>query len=175
MAIEVYSEQNIQIKKPTISYGLQIADLVKNCPPLDLNSTYHYFIQSHYFSETCAIAVNEDDKVLGYVSGFINPKDHKTLFIWQVAISECSRGKSLATKLIHFILRHHDIEFIETTITQDNKASQSLFKKISKDLETEITEVSFLDKSKHFSNQHDSEYLFRIGPLKIPKEKNENI
>ena len=72
-------------------------------------------------------------------------------------------------------MSHHDIKFIETTITQDNRASQSLFKKISKDLETEITEALFLDKSKHFSNQHDSEYLFRIGPLNIPKEKNENI
>ena len=130
MAIEVYSDSNIQIKNPSPDYGFQIAELVKNSPPLDLNSTYHYFIQSHYFAETCAIAVNQADKVIGYVSGFNDPRNSKTLFIWQVAISKEARGSGLASKLIHFILhKHPHVQFIETTITKDNTASISLFKK----------------------------------------------
>src|SRR6056300_676400 len=161
MAIEVYSKQNIQIKNPDSDYGYQISELIKNSPPLDLNSTYLYFIQSHYFNKTCAIAVNEVDKVIGFVSGFQDPRKKDTLFIWQVAISKDARGNGIASKLIHFI---------ETTITKDNTSSISLFNKISQELNTNIIEEPFLDKTKHFLNQHDSENLFRIGPFKISKE-----
>ena len=171
MAIEVYSKQNIQIKNPDSDYGYQISELIKNSPPLDLNSTYLYFIQSHYFNKTCAIAVNEIDRVIGFVSGFQDPRKKDTLFIWQVAISKDARGNRLASKLIHFILQEHPhMQFIETTITKDNTSSISLFNKISQELNTNIIEEPFLDKSKHFLNQHDSENLFRIGPFKILKE-----
>ena len=150
---------------------MEIENLVRNSPPLDLNSTYHYFIQSHYFNETCAIAINEIDQVVGFVSGFQDPKKSDTLFIWQVAISKDARGNGVASKLIHFILQDHPhIQFIETTITKDNASSISLFNKISRELNTNIIEEPFLDKSKHFLNQHDSENLFRIGPFKISKE-----
>ena len=171
MAIEVYSKQNIQIKNPDSDYGYQISELIKNSPPLDLNSTYLYFIQSHYFNKTCAIAVNEVDRVIGFVSGFQDPRKKDTLFIWQVAISKDARGNGLASKLIHFILQEHPhMQFIETTITKDNTSSISLFNKISQELNTNIIEEPFLDKTKHFLNQHDSENLFRIGPFKILKE-----
>jgi L-2,4-diaminobutyric acid acetyltransferase len=171
MAIEVYSKQNIQIKSPDSDYGFQISELIKNSPPLDLNSTYLYFIQSHYFNKTCAIAVNEIDRVIGFVSGFQDPRKKDTLFIWQVAISKDARGNGLASKLIHFILQEHPhMQFIETTITKDNISSISLFNKISQELNTNIIEKPFLDKTKHFLNQHDSENLFRIGPFKILKE-----
>ena len=171
MAIEVYSKQNIQIKNPDSDYGYQISELIKNSPPLDLNSTYLYFIQSHYFNKTCAIAVNEIDRVIGFVSGFQDPRKKDTLFIWQVAISKDARGHGLASKLIHFILQEHPhMQFIETTITKDNTSSISLFNKISQELNTNIIEEPFLDKTKHFLNQHDSENLFRIGPFKILKE-----
>lgn len=171
MAIEVCSKQNIQIKNPDSDYGYQISELIKNSPPLDLNSTYLYFIQSHYFNKTCAIAVNEIDRVIGFVSGFQDPRKKDTLFIWQVAISKDARGNGLASKLIHFILQEHPhMQFIETTITKDNTSSISLFNKISQELNTNIIEEPFLDKTKHFLNQHDSENLFRIGPFKILKE-----
>ncbi len=171
MAIEVYSKQNIQIKNPDSDYGYQISELIKNSPPLDLNSTYLYFIQSHYFNKTCAIAVNEIDRVIGFVSGFQDPRKKDTLFIWQVAISKDARGNGLASKLIYFILQElPHMQFIETTITKDNTSSISLFNKISQELNTNIIEEPFLDKTKHFLNQHDSENLFRIGPFKILKE-----
>jgi L-2,4-diaminobutyric acid acetyltransferase len=105
------------------------------------------------------------------VSGFQDPRKKDTLFIWQVAISKDARGNGLASKLIHFILQEHPhMQFIETTITKDNTSSISLFNKISQELNTNIIEEPFLDKTKHFLNQHDSENLFRIGPFKILKE-----
>jgi len=88
MTIEVYSKKNtaIKITHPNKKNGLAIARLVERCPPLDLNSTYHYFIQSHYFSKTSAVAF-DNNEVIAFASGFILPENNNSLFIWQVAIT----------------------------------------------------------------------------------------
>ena len=176
MAIEVYDKKKLLISTPSKKYGLKVHELINRCKPLDLNSSYLYFIQSHYFTKTCAIATYANE-VVGFVSGFISPVNSKTLFIWQVAIDPDYRGKGLAQKLIHFILQQNNtIEFIETTVTQSNESSLKLFHKLSQALNTEIKKEDFLDQKIHFLNQHDSEYLFRIGPFLLKKEKiNENF
>ena len=58
MTIEVYSKKNKEIKitSPSKKDGSAVVKLIERCPPLDLNSTSHYLIQSHYFSKTCSIA-----------------------------------------------------------------------------------------------------------------------
>jgi L-2,4-diaminobutyric acid acetyltransferase len=170
MAIEVYDEKKLFISTPSKKTGLEIHELINRSKPLDLNSSYLYFIQSHYFSKTCAIATYAKE-VVGFVSGFISPLNHNTLFIWQVAIDQDFRGRGLALKLIQFILQQNNaIEFIETTVTQSNESSLRLFNKLSETLNTQIKREIFLDQQQHFLNQHDSEYLFRIGPFKLQKE-----
>jgi len=167
MAIEVYSKKRISVSTPTKNSGYAIYKLIERCQPLDLNSPYLYFIQSHYFQKTCAVATCSND-VIGFVSGFISPLSHNTLFIWQVAIDQDFRGRGLALKLIQFILQQNNaIEFIETTVTESNESSLRLFYKLSKTLNTQIKKEIFLDQQQHFLNQHDSEYLFRIGPFKL--------
>ena len=44
MTIEVYSKKDnkIKITFPTKKNGSAVARLIERCPPLDLNSTYHY-------------------------------------------------------------------------------------------------------------------------------------
>ena len=170
MAIEVYSEKRISVSTPTKNSGYAIYKLIERCQPLDLNSPYLYFIQSHYFQKTCAIATCSND-VIGFVSGFMDPLKENTLFVWQVAIDEPFRGRGLAQTLINYILQQNlNTEFIETSITEDNLASQKLFNKLSKHLNTVITQEKFLDQQTHFLKQHESEYLFRIGPFTLPKE-----
>ena len=170
MTIEVYNEKKISVSSPTKNSGYAIYKLIERCQPLDLNSSYLYFIQSHYFQKTCAIATCSND-VIGFVSGFMDPLKENTLFVWQVAIDEPFRGHGLAQTLINYILQQNlNTEFIETSITEDNLASQKLFSKLSKHLNTVITQEKFLDQQTHFLKQHESEYLFRIGPFTLPKE-----
>ena len=101
MTIEVYSKNNnaIKITSPSKKDGYEVSNLVARCPPLDLNSTYHYLIQSHYFNKTCSIAF-DNKKVVAFASGFINPSKNNSLFIWQVAIDENYRSKGLGVELI---------------------------------------------------------------------------
>ena len=168
MIVEVYSKKNNEIKItfPTKKNGSAVARLIERCPPLDLNSTYHYLIQSHYFNRTCSVAF-EGEKVVAFVSGFIKPVNENCLFIWQVAIDESYRGKSLGIELIEFLLdQNKDVNIIETTITKNNIASRRMFQKIVKKYETTMSEETLFDKKEDFSSEHDSEMLITIGPFK---------
>jgi len=176
MIIEVYSKisKEIKITSPTKKNGVAITKLVERCPPLDLNSTYHYLIQSHYFSSSCSIAF-DNDKLIAFVSGFINPSKNNVLFIWQVAIDEDCRGKGLGIELIEFRLKQHkNINSIETTITKKNTASRRMFQKFCDKYKTRLSELILFDKEQDFSNECDSEILLKIGPLNKGR-KNEDI
>jgi L-2,4-diaminobutyric acid acetyltransferase len=168
MSIEVYSKKNsaIKITHPRKEDGISVAELIKRCPPLDLNSTYHYLIQSHYFSKTCSIAF-DNKKVVAFVSGFINSSKNNSLFIWQVAIDENYRGKELGIELIEFILNQNkNLDSIETTVTKNNISSRRMFQKICEKYKSRISELILFDKEKDFANKHDSEMLIKIGPFK---------
>ena len=168
MTIEVHSKKDSKIKItfPTKENGSAIAKLVQCCPPLDLNSTYHYLIQSHYFNQTCSVAF-EGEKVIAFVSGFIKPTNKNCLFIWQVAINEDYRGKGLGIELIEFLLdQNKNISIIETTITKNNIASRRMFQKIVEKYQARMSEEILFDKYEEFSNEHDSEILVTISPIK---------
>jgi len=176
MIVEVYSKKNNEIKItfPTKKDGYAIAKLIERCPPLDLNSTYHYLIQSHYFSKSCSVAF-DSNKVIAFVSGFINPSKNNALFVWQVATDEDYRGKGLGIELIEFILKQNkNIDSIETTVTETNLASRRMFQKFCGKYQIKLSERTLFDKEQDFSNEHDSEILLKIGPL-TKKEKDENI
>ena len=51
---------------------------------------------------------------------------------------------------------------------------EELIEAIVEKYEARMSEETLFDKEEDFSNEHDSEILFTIGPIKI-KVKNENI
>lgn len=57
------------------------------------------------------------------------------------------------------------VKSVETTITEDNKASWALFKKLDAMNGNSGQVSTFLDEEAHFKGKHDTEYLYRI-PLK---------
>ena len=176
MTIEVYSKKDnkIKITFPTKKNGSAVAKLIQRCPPLDLNSTYHYLIQSYYFNRTCSVAF-DGEKIVAFVSGFIKPTNKNCLFIWQVAIDEDYRGKGLGIDLIEFLLNQNkEFNTIETTITKNNMASRRMFQKFCDKYKTRLSELILFDKEQDFSNECDSEILLKIGPLNKGR-KNEDI
>ncbi|MFB5598283.1 MAG: diaminobutyrate acetyltransferase, partial [Nitrosopumilaceae archaeon] len=58
---------DVEISKPLLDDGKKIFELVKNSPPLDVNSEYAYLLLCHHFSDTCAVA-KKDSKVIGFLS-----------------------------------------------------------------------------------------------------------
>lgn len=164
-------EEKWVFRTPNKKDGDDVHRLIALCPPLDVNSSYCNFLQSLHFSQTCVIAHCNND-IAGFISGYRKPQHPNELFIWQVAVSPKHRGKGLAFHMLQEILMRdalRDIEVVETTITDDNKGSWSLFKKLEKAHGAQGEVSTFLDEEKHFKGKHDTEYLYRI-PLASHKD-----
>lgn len=162
------TDNSTSFSKPTALDGDDIFNLIAQCPPLDVNSSYCNFLQSTHFNQTCLIA-RCGHKISGFVSAYLKPDEPSTLFVWQVAVSPESRGEGLAYRMIQSLLSREalksSVKRIETTITRDNKASWALFKKLDSHNNHQGCITTFLDKTTHFKGKHDTEYLYRI-PLK---------
>lgn len=162
----------LTIRAPLPEDGIKVHRLVKQCPPLDVNSVYCNLLQCDHFSAT-SVAAEQDGELRGFISGYKIPdqkSNGQTLFIWQVAVSSEARGMGLASKMLNHILNRDacdDVSYIETTITESNRASWALFESLSKKLNAELNHSVKYDREKHFDGEHDSEMLVRIGPFEI--------
>ena len=161
---------NIIIRKPELTDGQLIYDLIKISKPLDLNSLYSYLLITAHFNHTSVVAEKDQD-IIGYVSGYQHPHENDTLFIWQVAVNPDMRGRGLATQMLQNILQREElkeIKYIEATITPSNKKSRKLFQRYAEQLKTEYKESPFLDKKLFSESDHEEEKLIRIGPISTP-------
>lgn len=146
---------------------MAVFSLISSCPPLDTNSSYCNLLQCSHFANT-SVAAEKSGSLVGFISGYIIPDRPDTLFIWQVAVSDQARGLGLASRMLEHILnrsRSTSIQYLETTITQENDASWALFKRLSRSYNANFTSSIWMDRDKHFDGLHDSEELVRIGPL----------
>lgn len=146
---------------------MAVFSLISSCPPLDTNSSYCNLLQCSHFANT-SVAAEKSGSLVGFISGYIIPDRPDTLFIWQVAVSDQARGLGLASRMLEHILnrsRSTSIQYLETTITQENDASWALFKRLSRSYNANFTSSIWMDRDKHFEGLHDSEELVRIGPL----------
>src|SRR5699024_5689529 len=109
--------------------------IVEESKVLDVNSSYSYLLWSKFFSKTSIIATYED-KVIGFVSGFLQPDSPDTLFVWQVAVDSDFRGYGLATTLIQQLIdqvdEKKDVQYLEATVTPSNIPSSKLFQGLAK-------------------------------------------
>ena len=156
------------LRQPIAEDGAAVHKLISECPPLDTNSMYCNLLQCAHFSAT-SVAAEMNGELVGFISGYIEPEQAETLFIWQVAVGEKARGQGLASQMLEDILQRStcsNVRFIETTITPDNRASWALFEKLAKKHDTSLTHDVMFDKNSHFSGQHETEMLVRIGPFK---------
>jgi len=153
--------------RPTSDDGKAVSQLIRACPPLDTNSNYCNLLQCHHFADT-SVAVRQADRLVGFISGYLIPMRPDTLFVWQVAVAEQARGHGVAAKMINHILERkacQAVDFIETTITETNSASWALFERIGKSYAAPLSTEALFLSGEHFSEQHESEMLVRIGPL----------
>jgi len=167
------SSQHIELRIPLLEDGMSVFQLIQRCPPLDTNSSYCNILQCGHFFNT-SVAADLDEKLVGFISGYRVPERPDTLFIWQVAVDEQARGLGLASKMLVDILNRSScqgVRYLETTITQENQPSWSLFKSLSRRLSAELQSSEWLDKKTHFDDQHDSEILVRIGPFNLEQPR----
>ena len=109
-----------------------------------------------------------DGDLVGFISGYIPPKQQNALFVWQVAVHEKARGKGLAKRMLAELIEREesaDVQFIETTITPDNEASWGMFRSFAYQRSMPTEEFILFDSRIHFAGEHNDEYLLRIGPF----------
>ena len=157
----------IALSKPSAADGFGVSQLIGRCPPLDTNSTYCNLLQCHHFSETCVIA-KKDEEVVGFISAYLRPDRPTTLFVWQVAVDQQVRGQGLAQRMLTNLFSRpllKDVQFLETTITPDNLASEYLFRRFAQHLDVPIKKSVQYERIAHFGGQHGEEILHRLGPI----------
>ncbi|MFW6307182.1 MAG: diaminobutyrate acetyltransferase [Campylobacterales bacterium] len=156
---------NIDLDFPTKNDAKEIHRLIKNSPPLDLNSLYAYAVIAEHFGKTSCIAT-KDNRVVGFTSAYKVPAIEHRLFVWQVVVSELARGQGVAKKMLKFIIeKNPDIMEIETTINPSNKASFRLFESFSTSLGGGLKEESLFLGEEAFEDAHEIEqkYIFSLG------------
>lgn len=158
------SKPVIHYRHPTLKDGLQIYQLISRSPPLDLNSSYLYFLQSSHFAQTCVLAENEG-KLLGFVSGYLRPDKPKELFVWQLVVCESARGQGIAKALVEQQIQQAlalapELQSVSCTISPSNAASQAVFSHLGKCFGLRLTKTEFLT-DKHFGNtEHEAENYY---------------
>ncbi|WP_444945036.1 diaminobutyrate acetyltransferase [Microbulbifer sp. ZKSA006] len=158
------------MRPPSLEDGMKVHGLIENCPPLDTNSSYCNLLQCSHFAGTSVIA-EADGEALGFISGYLIPDRRDTLFVWQVAVAEKTRGLGLASRMLKDIIARPQckpVRFIETTITEHNLSSWALFLSAAEKLSTDLQSSPWMDSETHFSGLHDSESRVRIGPITKP-------
>jgi L-2,4-diaminobutyric acid acetyltransferase len=160
---------DIIIGRPAARDGAELNRLVAASPPLDTNSVYCNLLQCTHFRDT-AVCARSEGRMVGFVSGYLIPARPDTLFVWQVVVAESARGRGLAIRMLTDLLERgscRQAQYVETTITPVNTASQALFRKLAGTLDAAINVMPGFDREQHFEGRHESEELWRIGP--IPK------
>lgn len=159
--------KQVHLRKPDLEDGAGVYDLIAASPPLDLNSSYCYFMFCSYFRDTSVIA-ESDGKTAGFISAYIVPGSEDTLFVWQVAVSADFRKMGLAGRMISAILERKnasDIRYIETTVTPSNRPSSAFFYSLAEKLNVSLKESMYIPAGLFPGEEHEDEVLYRIGPF----------
>lgn len=165
------SDVEIDFREPRIEDAPKIFELVKDCPPLDVNSEYLYILICHHFSKSSVVAV-DGSKIVGLISAYLPPDQQDTLFIWQVATHKNYRKMGLAQKMAKEILSRDycdNVKYIEATVTPSNVPSRKFFQSLAADTNGNFN-MDSLFTEEHFSSSHEPEDLIKIGPFSIRVE-----
>ena len=162
-----FDAPSIHFRHPQLADGLALYKLVKACPPLDLNSSYLYFLQASHFSETCLIA-EQNDEIVGFVSGYCRPDAQQNLFIWQVAVASKARGQGLGKQLVSQLIAaqikdEQPLSSVSCTISPSNLASQGLFKSLAEQHRLLITCEPFIEAEQFGAQGHEAEDTYTLS------------
>ncbi|AOW92959.1 diaminobutyrate acetyltransferase [Rhodococcus sp. WMMA185] len=163
-AIPTTAPDAVLFRSPQIADGVRLWEIAANTEVLDLNSSYAYLLWCRDFSRSSIVAV-VDERIVGFVTGFIRPESPETLFVWQVAVDADQRGKGIAGRMLSSLLDRlapDGIERLETTISPDNEASIALFTALARHRGMAIAKDELFSPN-DFPDGHEAEDLYTIG------------
>lgn len=156
----------LQLRLPRLEDGQAVHALIQRCPPLDVNSSYNYFLLCSHFRESCVVAEAKGGLV-GFLSAYLVPSRPETLFVWQVAVDASARGQGLAGRMLAELFARPicaGVRYLETTVSPSNLPSRRVFERFAAQRQAPRHEEAFLE-AHHFGGEaHEEERLIRIGP-----------
>ena len=162
---------DVTIESPRVSDGAALWRLAKDSRSLDLNSSYAYLLWCKDFAGTSDVARDNGD-IVGFVTGYLRPTTRDTLMIWQVAVAGSHRGAGLAATMLDDLLDRllpAGVRYLETTVTQDNTASNRLFRSLAERRSAGVDRTELFVPA-DFPDDHDAEFRYRIGPFASTRE-----
>ena len=154
---------DLKFRKPILADGYAIYQLIKSSPPLDLNSSYLYFLQASHFADTCIVA-EHNGQIIGFLSAYFQPDKPQAIFVWQVAVGESHRGQGLAKAMLNALLKNQPEDSAMTeitcTISPSNKASKSLFNSFAKTHRLLLQTAPFINEAHFGEENHEAEELY---------------
>ncbi|MFF9689817.1 diaminobutyrate acetyltransferase [Streptomyces sp. NPDC014623] len=157
--------------EPTVEDGASAWRIARDSRVLDVNSSYSYVLWCRDFAATSVVARGEGGEAVAFATGYIRPELPGTLVIWQIAVDRDRRGRGLAGAMLDHLaarLRSQGVlEHLETTISAENEASHRLFLSFAERHGAQL-ERELLFPARLFPDAHESEHLYRIGPLAQP-------
>ncbi|MFD9501942.1 diaminobutyrate acetyltransferase [Streptomyces sp. NPDC060035] len=163
--------QSERLEEPTVEDGASAWRIARDSRVLDVNSSYSYLLWCRDFAATSVVARDEEGGVVAFVTGYIRPELPGTLVIWQIAVDEDRRGRGLAGAMLdHLTARlrsRGNLQSLETTISAENEVSHRLFLSFAERHGASL-ERELLFPARLFPDTHESEHLYRIGPLARP-------
>ncbi|HEX5116486.1 MAG TPA: diaminobutyrate acetyltransferase [Pseudonocardiaceae bacterium] len=157
---------DITFDVPGLPDAAKLWRIAKDSAALDLNSSYAYLLWCRDFADTSVVARYQGD-VIGFVTGYRRPTSMDTLLVWQVAVDDSHRGHGVAARLLDDLLNRlvpQGIRYMETTVTEDNTASNRLFQSLALRRRAGIDRTELFG-SADFPDDHETEFRYRIGPL----------
>jgi len=165
---EEIPDQGIRLRSPDATEGGAIWAVARDTGTLDLNSSYLYMLLARDFADTCVVA-EQDDQLVGFVTGYRRPRQPEVLFLWQIGIHPDFQGKGLGKRLVGAFLRQPGADrasVLETTVSPDNASSRALFESIARDLGTGCHVKPCFAAEDFPEAGHEAEDLFTIGPFR---------
>jgi L-2,4-diaminobutyric acid acetyltransferase len=156
----------VSVEAPTPTDGAALWRIARDAKTLDLNSSYAYLLWCRDYADTTAV-LRVGGVIGGFVTGYRRPTRPDTLVVWQVAVDAAHRGGGRATMLLDGLvsrLLRSGVRYLETTVTAANEPSNRTFTGLARrwNVACERTELFTADM---FPDQHEAEFLYRIGPF----------
>lgn len=164
-----YRSASLRFRHPSPGDGSAIWELVRDTQVLDVNSCYTYLLLFKHFAQTCLLA-EMDGRAVGFVTAYVPPERPDVLFVWQIGVEASARQRGVARGLLRRLLQLpccEEVRYLETTISPSNEASKRLFSGLARKLGAKMQRRDgFAADLFPEQQEHESEPLYRIGPIK---------
>lgn len=156
------------IRPPKVDDAPRMWELVNRSENLDSNSLYSYFMWCRDFSSTSAVAERADGEVIGFITAYCRPESPEVLFAWQTATDLTDSRPGLPGAMLRTLLQRgvgKGVTHLETTVNPGNRPVIMMLEKCAASLGAPVERCILFDSSQ-FPDDHPSEVLYRIGPVR---------